>query len=113
MVTISPGSVNVPVNSTEILTCEVQSLTIPNVTWTSDTDVPLPFTSLVGSNEGIYTSNITLEQMTLDYSGEYICTAKNLGGETSDVINVDVFGKNICVSILLSESFVNLLYDKC
>ena len=43
--------------------------------------------------------------MTLEYSGEYICTAKNLGGEMSDVINVDVFGKNICVSIHLSVMF--------
>ena len=105
MVTISLGSVNVPVNSIMILTCEVQSLTTPNVTWTSDTDVPLPFTSLVGSNEGFYTSNITLEQVTLEYSGEYICTAKNLGGEMSDVINVDVFGKKFCVSIHLSVVF--------
>ena len=95
MVTISPESVNFPVNSTVILTCEVQSLTTPNVTWTSDTVVPLPSTSLVGSNEGIYTSNITLEQMTLEYSGEYTCTAENEGGEISDMINVNVFGKNI------------------
>ena len=80
-----------------ILTCEVQSLTIPNVTWTSDTDVPLPFTSLVGSNENIHTGNITLEQVTLEYIGEYTCTAENEGGEISDMINVDVFGKNTCV----------------
>ena len=96
MVTISPGSVNVSYNSTVIFTCEVQSLTTPNVTWTSNTHVTLPSISL-NSNKNIHTVNVTLEQVILEYSGEYTCTAENEGGEMSDMINVDVFGKNTCV----------------
>ena len=87
-----------------ILTCEVQSLTTPTVTWTSNTDVTLPSISL-NSNENIHTGNITLEQVTLEYIGEYTCTAENEGGEISDMINVDVFGKNTCVyqSVCLNQ----------
>ena len=98
MVIISSGSVNVSYNSTVTLTCEVQSLTIPNVTWMSNTDVTLPFTSLV-SNVDIHISNLTLEQVTLEYIGEYTCTAENEGGEISDGIRVDVYGKYMCAII--------------
>ena len=101
MVTISPGSVNVSYNSTATLTCEVQSLTIPNVIWMSNTDVILPPPSLV-SNEDIHTSVLTLEQVTLEYIGEYNCTADNEGGEMTDMIRVDVYGKYMSVSIHLS-----------
>ena len=97
-VTISPVFVNVSYNSTVTLTCEVQSLTTPNVTWKSNTDVTLPFTSLV-SNIDIYISILTLEQVTLEYIGEYTCTAENEGGEMSDVIKVDVYGKHMFVII--------------
>ena len=34
--------------------------------------------------------------MTLEYIGKYTCTAVNEGGERSDMINVDVYGKNMC-----------------
>ena len=105
MVTISPGFANVSYDSTIILTCEVQSLTTPTVSWTSNTEVTLPSPSLVSSN-GIYTSTLTLERVTLEYIGEYTCTAVNEGGETSDVIKINVYGKEmmhlftfVCVSI--------------
>ena len=100
MVAISPESVNVSYNSTVTLTCEVQSLTTPTVTWTSDTNVSLPSTSLVSSND-IHTSNLTLKQVTLKYIGEYTCTAVNEGGEMSDMININVYGKNMSLSIYL------------
>ena len=105
VVTISPGFVNVSFDSTVILTCEVQSLTTPTVSWTSNTEVTLPSPSLVSSN-GIYTSILTLDQVTLEYIGEFTCTAVNEGGETSDVIKINVYGKKlmhlftfVCVSI--------------
>ena len=107
VVTISPGSVNVSYNSTVTLTCEVQSLTTPNVTWKSNTDVTLPSTSLVSNND-IHISNLTLEQVTLEYIGEYTCTAENEGGEMSDMINVTVYGKNMCVSIHLSSIYLSV-----
>ena len=101
MVAISPESVYVSYNSTVTLTCEVQSPTTPNVTWTSNTNVDLTSTSLVSSNY-IHTSILTLEQVTLEYIGEYTCTAVNEGGEMSDMINVNVYGKNMSLSIYLS-----------
>ena len=107
MVIISPGFVNVSYYSSVTLTCEVQSLTIPNVIWTSNTDLTLPSTSLVSNND-IHISNLTLEQVTLEYIGEYTCTAyigEYTGtAEISDIIRVDVYGKYISVSIYLSVS---------
>ena len=78
------------------LTCEVQSFTTPNVNWMSDTDVTLPSTSLVSYND-VHTSVLILEQVTLEYIGAYNCTAENEEGEMSDVIYVDVYGKNVCI----------------
>ena len=95
VVTISPQSVNDSYNSSVNLTCEVQSFTTPNVTWKRHTDVTLPSTSLVSNND-IHISNLTLEQVTLEYIGEYTCTAENEGGEMSDMIRVDVYGKHMC-----------------
>ena len=108
MVTISPGFVSVPYNSTVTLTCEVQSPTTPNVSWKRDTDMILPSTSLVRNNN-IYTSNLTLEQVTLDYIGKYTCTAENEGGERSDMMNVNVYGKNISQSICMSVCLLDRL----
>ena len=97
-VTISPRSVHVPYNSTVPLTCEVKSLTTPTINWTNDTNMILPSTSFVSKDDNnTYIGILTLDQVTLEYIGEYTCTAENEGGEMSDVINVTVYGKNMCV----------------
>ena len=107
VVIISPHSANDFYNSSVTLTCKVQSLTTPNVTWKSNTDVTLLSTSLVSNND-IHISNLTLEQVTLEYIGEYTCTAENEGGEMSDMINVTVYGKNMCVSIHLFSIYLSV-----
>ena len=90
-VTISPGSVNVSYNSTVTLTCVVQSLTAPTLNWTTDANVNLTSTSLVSNNDNnVHNSILILEQVTLEYIGEYTCTAENVGGGMSDMINVIV-----------------------
>ena len=94
--TISPGSVNISYNSTVTLTCEVQSLNISTVNWTTDTNVTLPSTSIVSNNDNnIHNSTLTLEQVTLEHIGEYFCNAINEGGKTSAALNVTVYGKEI------------------
>ena len=79
--------------STATLKCRVQSLTIPTVKWTSNTNVILPSTSLVSSNDDIHTSTLKFKQVTLEYIGEYTCTAEHRGGEISVTFRLDVFGK--------------------
>ena len=97
-VIISPGPVNLSYNSTVTLTCVVQSLTIPTVNWTTDTNVTLASTSLVSNNDNnVHNRTLILEQVTLEYIGEYTCTAENEGGDISDMINVDVYGKEIII----------------
>ena len=53
----------------------------------------LPSTSLVISNNDIHSSTLTLQQVTLEYTGTYICTAENEGEEINARITFDVFGK--------------------
>ena len=68
-------------------------------------NVVLPSASLISNHDNnIYTSTLTLEQVTLEYGEEYTCTAENEGGEISETINVDVYSKeiNMCISICLS-----------
>ena len=78
------------------LTCEVQSLTISTVNWTTDANVTLPSTSIVSNNNNsIHNSTLTLEHVTLDNMGEYFCNAINEGGKTSAALNVTVYGKEI------------------
>ena len=102
-VTILPGSVNVSYNSTVTLYCMVHSLTTPTVIWTTVTNVTLPSTFLVSSNDNnVHTSTLLLEQVTLEYIGEYTCTAQNVGAKISIKINVDVYGKEIIMCIHLS-----------
>ena len=87
------------------LTCVIQSLTIPTVNWTTNMNLVLPSAPLISNHDNnIYTSTLTLEQVTLEYGEEYTCTAENEGGEISETINVDVYSKeiNMCISICLS-----------
>ena len=97
---ITPRSVDAPINSTVTLTCVVQSLTIPTVNWTTSTNITLPSSSLISSDD-IHTRNITLKQVTLEYIGNYTCTAENEGGEMSDMIDVDVFGEENIISLYM------------
>ena len=81
----------------------VHSLVTPSVTWTSNTDVTLTSTSVVSNDDNsIYISNLTLNQVSLEYIGEYTCTAENEIGKRSDMINVTVYGKNMSLSICMS-----------
>ena len=85
-----------PYNSTVTITCEVQSLTIPLVNWTTNMNVVLPSASLISNHDNnIYTSTLTLEQVTLEYTGEYSCNAENEGGEISAALNLTVYGEEI------------------
>ena len=96
VVTIFPQSVNMSYNSTVTLTCEVQSLATPTVNWSTDTNMTLPSTPLVSRNDNsIHCSTLTLEQMTLEYIGEYSCAAENEGGEMIAVRNVTIYGEEI------------------
>ena len=93
---ISPGSVHVTYNSAVNLTCEVKSLTTPTIIWINDTNMILPSTSFVSKDDNsIYTRILTLDLVTLEYTGEYSCNAKNEGGEISAALNLTVYGEEI------------------
>ena len=103
-------SVNILAYSKVNFTCVIQSLTTPTVNWTTNMNVVLPPASFTSNHDNnVYTSTLTLEQVTLQYGEEYTCTAENEGGEISDMINVDVYGKEINMCIFINRCVCLLL----
>ena len=97
-VTVSPDNLSVRYNSSFTLECRVTSFTETNITWSSTSSISkLPEPSLKVSEGGVvYTSTLQLDQVTLEHSGNYTCTAINTNGiEISDVAAVQVYSKEL------------------
>ena len=102
-VTVSPSTLSVRYNSSFTLECRATSFTETNITWSSTPSIlPEPEPSLTVSEGGVvYTSTLQLDQVTLEHSGNYTCTAINTNGiEISDVAAVQVYSKDL---LLLSK----------
>ena len=80
-------------NSTFNLTCTVTSLTVPNITWSSSASAGLLSQPSITSDIATHTSILTLEQVKLNYTGTYTCTAVNEGGNDTATANITIFGK--------------------
>ena len=80
-------------NSTFNLTCTVISLTIPNITWSTSAIAGVPSQPSITSHIATHTSILTLEQVKLNYTGNYTCTAINEGGSNTVAADVNIFGK--------------------
>ena len=80
-------------NSTFDLTCTVTSLTVPNITWSSTAIAGVPSQPSITSDIATHTSILTLEQVKLNYTGRYTCTAVNKGGTDTATADVNIFGK--------------------
>ena len=80
-------------NSTFNLTCTVTSLTVPIIKWSSSSHAGLPFQPLITSHIATHTSILTLEQVKLNYTGTYICTAVNEGGTNTGTADITIVGK--------------------
>ena len=80
-------------NSTLNLTCTVTSLTVPTITWSSSALAGVPSEPSITSDIATHTSILTLEQVKLNYTGTYTCTAVNEGGTGTVTTNITIFGK--------------------
>ena len=93
-VTVTPQSVEEYYNQSVSLKCQVDSLTEPTVNWSTTAKVDLDqiqenvVTMTTGS-----VSTLVLNQITLDHTGEYTCSAQNEGGSDSDTASLSVLGK--------------------
>ena len=80
-------------NSTFNLTCTVTSLTVPTITWSSTALASVPSQPSITSDIATHTSILTLEQVNLNYTGTYTCTAVNEGGNNTATADITIFGK--------------------
>ena len=109
-VTVDPEVTIIIYNSTFNLTCVVISLTVPNITWSSTTIAGLPSQPPITSHIATHTSILTLEQVKLNNTGIYTCTAVNEGGTNTATTNITIVGKEydkikIIIAISLYTTF--------
>ena len=97
-------------NSTFDLTCTVISLTVPTITWSSSALAGLSFQPSITSHIATHTSILTLEQVNLNNTGTYTCTAINEGGNDTATANITIVGKEYDKTKLLRSG---KLIDMC
>ena len=62
------------------------------VSWSTTANVFLPEATVVSTGKNEYQSSLTLTSVSLQASGDYICSAKNQFGNDSEILNVTVRG---------------------
>ena len=92
-ITVGPENAIRIYNSTFNLTCTVTSLTVPTITWSSSAIASLPSQPSIISHIATHTSILTLEQVKLNNTGTYTCTAINEGGNDTATADISIGGK--------------------
>ena len=90
---VGPKSASRIYNSTFDLTCTVISLTVPTITWSTSAIAGLPSQPSITSHIATHTSILTLEQVKLNNTGTYTCTAVNEGGTDTATADITIVGK--------------------
>ena len=85
-------------------------MTVPIITWSSTTIAGLPSQPPITSHIATHTSILTLEQVKLNNTGTYTCTAINEGGRSTATTNITIVGKEcdkikIIIAISLYTTF--------
>ena len=80
-------------NTHVILTCTFQSLTTPNITWSTNATNQILSNPTLSSSSISHTSILMLRNITSDNEGLYTCTATNEGGRIQSSGRVDILGK--------------------
>ena len=65
-----------------------------NISWSTIANITIDQPEVMSSTDELWTSTLTLSQITLDHIGNYICTASQSvgGGEDSDSASINVLG---------------------
>ena len=66
---------------------------MPNITWSSTAIAGVPSQPSIISDIATHTSILTLEQVNLNYTGRYTCTAVNEGGTDTATADINIIGK--------------------
>jgi hypothetical protein len=81
-----------------VLRCEVVGHPLPLITWTSYTPanhhLDLQSVTYERGSEYLVISELMLENITLNFRGNYTCEANNSLGEADDFTTVGVYGKH-------------------
>lgn len=91
-----------------VLRCEVLGYPLSSVTWVSDAHanhsneyLNYHTDSYEVEEEYIVVSILLLENVTIDFRGNYTCHAKNSLGEADDDIHISVYGENTALPVFL------------
>ena len=68
-------------------------MTVPIITWSSSAIAGLPSQPSIISHIATHTSILTLEQVKLNNTGTYTCTAINEGGTNTAAADITIVGK--------------------
>ena len=90
---MDPEKATINYNSTFDITCTVISLTKPTITWSTSAIAGVPSPPSITSDIATHTSILTLEQVKLNYTGNYTCTAVNEGGNDTATADITIVGK--------------------
>ena len=91
---MSPTDQNITFNSDVTFTCEVYSLTMPSIMWSTDATYSISSQpNVVSSSNNTYISTLILTQVTYDNIGTYTCNATNEGGNNITSASLSVYGK--------------------
>lgn len=95
-------------NMDVFLRCEVLGYPLPSVTWFSDAHAnhSIEYLNYYTDNyevkeEYVVVSVLLLENVTIDFRGNYTCYAENSLGEADDFIHISVYGENILLLVPL------------
>jgi len=85
-------SVDVPAGTTLVLQCHVTGTPLPDISWYHDHKrLPLSH-DVTGHGES---SSVVIGRLGPEHSGEYVCEAVNVAGETSTSAVICVLGKGV------------------
>ena len=90
---MSPNDQNITFNSNVTFTCEVYSLTMPSIMWSTNATYSISSQPNVTRSNNAYISTLILTQVTYDNIGTYTCNATNEGGNNITSASLGVYGK--------------------
>ena len=102
-------------DSNVTFTCTVHSLTVSNITWSTNATSSISSQPVViTNNNNTYKSVLTLTQVTFDNIGTYTCIAINEEGKNTTAAGLSIYGKQMnrrknIVPSLHSQCYYSLL----
>lgn len=104
-------SIDVPEGMSLVLECHVTGSPLPEICWYQDTKHIGNDSHEFEVNNNTGQSMLKIDCMTPEHSGNYVCLAKNIGGETITSASIRVVRKYCIVEYLKYNCAFKEVYD--